>query len=165
MKLLNILLLATLFPASARAAALETLWTEAQAQFRVLGLAKPGDFRRAETLPFVPAVGASSPVAQKLAEPSDPFRLEACAVVDALQLRQFRLKEAVSALEPCARAISARYGVAVSFGATGSGRGLDLRVLGGFPPGSPLLYHLRFGLARRGGSLLGYPAQLRLVGR
>lgn len=105
----------------------------------------------------VPEVGQAAPAAP--AEAADAFsNLEACAIVDVVYIRQPSLPEAVSALTPCLEAVSKRYGAAATASAVES-KALVIRIPVAASQ-TALARDLAAAIAKRGGSLIGFPARV-----
>ncbi|TBR23712.1 hypothetical protein EPO15_05400 [bacterium] len=107
----------------------------------------------------VPEAGAGAPAAARPDEAADAFaNLEACTVVDVVYIRQPSLPEAVTALAPCLEAVSKRYGAAATAGAADT-KALVIRIPVAASQ-TALARDLSAAIAKRGGSLIGYPARV-----
>lgn len=107
----------------------------------------------------VPEFGETAPAAARPEEAADAFaNLEACSIVDVVYIRQPSLPEAVSALAPCLEAVSKRYGAAASAVAADS-KALVIRIPVA-ASNTALARDLSAALAKRGGSLIGFPARV-----
>lgn len=166
-RILPLVLIGLTLPVVSHAGAPELSWGSAHASFQALGLARPGDLSNVRKLPFTPAVG---PTVTLPPNAFDPFLLPACAIVDVRTIRALALHEALRALEPCARALSTRYGVPVSVREgfipppnpqSSVAVGIEIAIEGPLPVGNAAILDLGYGLRRRGNSLLGHPAKLK----
>ena len=104
------------------------------------------------------AAARGAPVPARPQDAADAFAdLEACAIVDVVYVRQPSLPEAVSALAPCLEAVSKRYGAAAT--AAADTKALVIRIPVAASQ-TALARDLSAALAKRGGSLIGFPARV-----
>lgn len=107
----------------------------------------------------VPEVGEAAPAVARPEDAADAFAdLEACAIVDVVYVRQPSLPEALSALAPCLEAVSKRYGAAAT-AAAGDAKALVIRIPVTASQ-TALARDLNAAIAKRGGSLIGFPARV-----
>ncbi len=101
-------------------------------------------------------------------QPTDAFAgLPACAVVDAVTIRAYRLAEAVDVLQPCLKALSQRYAVEIAAAPglvarpDGQALGLRLSVQGVTFIGNNVREDIAYAIdGLRRGRLLGFPASV-----
>lgn len=107
----------------------------------------------------VPEAGEAAPAPVRPEDAADAFAgLEACAIVYVVYIRQPSLPEAVSALTPCLEAVSKRYGAAASAAAVDA-KALVIRIPVAASQ-TALARDLAAAIAKRGGSLVGFPARV-----
>lgn len=98
--------------------------------------------------------------------PKDLFaEVPECSVVDARFIRAPKLEEALNMLRPCAKALTRRTAVPVSFAdpegpVEASAPSLEVRLGAGALAASSFMRDLRFSLEKREHSLLGFPAKI-----
>ncbi len=108
-------------------------------------------------------------------KPVDPFQIPQCQIVDARFFAPLSLAKAQKTMTPCLAAISSKYGVSVKVqvGIPHSGpykmdaqvEILMLNVANPLPITHPLVRDLNYGLSRRQGKILGFPARVLVPGR
>lgn len=107
-------------------------------------------------------------------KPVDPFQIPQCEIVDARFFAPLNLSQAQKTITPCLSAISRKYGVPVSIkiGTPHSGSYkldaqveiLMINVSRPLPITHPLVRDLDYGLSRRQGKILGFPARVLVPG-
>ncbi|MBI4656603.1 MAG: hypothetical protein HY746_07645 [Elusimicrobia bacterium] len=106
--------------------------------------------------------------------PKDAFKgLDACSIVNAVFAKQPTLKEAVSMLQPCVKAVSKKYGVLVSASESfiwhtgptiSQQRAIGILVSGPLPIGNSVIRDLNHSVEIHHGYLLAYPAYVKHFG-
>ncbi len=107
-------------------------------------------------------------------KPVDPFQIPQCQIVDARFFAPLSLHQAQKTMAPCVAAISQKYGIPVNVkvGTPHSGpykmdaqvQVLMLNVSKALPITHPLVRDLDYGLSRRKGKILGFPARVLVPG-
>ncbi len=107
-------------------------------------------------------------------KPVDPFEIPQCQVVDARFFAPLSLSQAQKTMSPCLSAISQKYGIPVKIkvGTPHSGSYkldaqveiLMFNVSRPLPITHPLVRDLDYGLSRRKGKILGFPARVLVPG-